>query len=803
MKLNSVFAAVGATLMFVSGAAGAQDTGSAAEGLNEVVVTARKIEERLLDVPLTVTAFSEEDLRQAGALSLRDLAVATPGMFTSSALGSRSSDRIALRGVSAVAGTAGFVGIYIDGVYVPSSFAQGIELSNVERVEVLKGPQSALFGRATLSGAINYVTKRPGREWEGRTSASFGEFSHYELSGTIGGPVSDDWSVLLGGRMYSRESPFVNQLTGAKDVGGQSSRNATVAVRWTPSERFEAYLRVLLGRDDDELAPVYLQNSTFNNCLRQTPTGIPTYFCGEVLPNADAIRVATSNASVTAPFRGTFQDDGQAGMDRDSGRAALTLDWQLNDTVALTSLTSFGRDKIRDGTDLTTRAAFAYGPSVGLPSITFDRDVRFEDYAQELRASFDTGGRFSGLVGLYYYRETRSEVLPYRTGAASNNGERTSTNYAGFGRLQFDATDALSFGVEARWQSDEIKLLNKSFTNNIDIAVKTDSVLPRFTADYNLTPNLMAYGVVSKGSKPASINTAAELVACPERQKTKEEEADNIELGLKGRLFENRLTFQAAVFDIDWTEQEYSGVLQPGECGNNLALIRLTTNAGKTSIKGIELEATAIVIPDWLDVRLSYSINDTQIDVGRATTATEALEGILAFGTSGFTPTCQLTPIPAMGTAPVQSIYCPSAGTGFVNTLQGGDFTGLNTSWPAQAEYLFSFTGNLAHQLGSTGFEWFVRADYSRASKQYESIYNLAYIGPRENLNLRLGLRGERTEIALWGRNVTNDDTPTTLLRSVAFADDDGSGPRNANSRAYSVYLADPRQYGLSISYKF
>lgn len=798
MKRYTVLAScAAATFLCGQGAFGVANAAEISE-VDEVVVTARKVEERLLDVPLTITAFSNKDLEEAGAMSIRDLAVATPGLFISSAQGSRSADRIALRGVTAVAGTAGFVGIYLDGVYVPSSLAQGLEVSNVERIEVLKGPQSALFGRATLSGAINYVTRRPGDEWEGQARAMFGEYSLYDVSASASGPISDTLSLLVGARKYSRDSMFFNQLTQTEDVGGQSSQSATLGLRWRPTENFDAYLRLLFSNDDDEAPGVYLQNSLFNNCLRQTPTGIPTYFCGEAIPNPNAIRLVTRNSAVPAPFTGTFQDDGKSGLDRDSGRAALTLEWDLGN-VLLTSITGHGRDKIRDATDLTTRAAFAYGPSVGLPSITFDRDVRFKDWSQELRATFSGEGMWSGLVGAYYYDESRTEALPYRTGPASYAGERTATNYALFGRLQFDPTDKLSFAVEGRWQNDEIRLLNKYLTNNIDIKVETESFLPRFTADYKIAEDLMVYAVASKGTKPASINTAPELANCPERQKTNEETAKNYELGLKGRLWDRRLTFQAAVYQIDWSEQEYAGVLQPGECGGNTQLIRLTVNAGETKIKGVELEATAIVIPEWFDVRLSYSINDTQIKVGRATTATEALEGILAYGTSNFTPICQAVAV-GMGT---QSIYCPAAPTGQVNTLQGGEFRGLNTSLPAQAEYLFSLTGNVGHKLGDSGFDWFLRADYSRASKQFESIYNLAYVGPRQNLNLRVGVRSENFEAALWGRNVTNDDTPTAIIRSIAFADDDGTGPRTANSRAYSLYLADPRMYGVSLAYKF
>lgn len=801
---NGTSLGVLALVSAAAAAASAQDTArkgaSAADALDEIVVTARKVEERLLEVPLTITAYSSQDLVEAGATGLRDLAVSTPGLFVSSALGSRSSDRIAIRGISAVAGTAGFAGIFIDGVYVPSSFAQGLEVSNVERVEVLKGPQSALFGRATLSGAINYVTKRPGDRWEGFASASLGGQDYSEIAGLISGPVSETVSVLGGARVYSRESDYVNQLSGQRDLGGQSSKNLTAALRWQPSDGFEAYARVLYAKDDDEAGVVYHQNSLANNCLPQSVAQgmatvvIPTYYCGEVVPNTGAIRTVTANSQVPAPFRGTYADDGTAGLDRESVRAMLELDWNFGD-FDLTSISALGRDKVRDANDLTTRAAFAYGPSVGLPSITFDRDVKFEDWSQELRLAYAAGGAFSGLVGLYYYDNDRTEFLSYRAGTpAADNGTRSEKNTAVFGRLQWDPTAALSIAAEVRWQKDEIALVNNSSTPRINLDVETTSTLPRLTIDYQLSESLMLYGVASKGTKPATINTAPELVACPERQKTEEEEALNYELGLKGRFFERRLTLQAAVFSIDWDKQEYAGVLQPRECGGvNPAIIRLQVNGGETDVRGIEIEAGAVLIQDWLDVRATYSINDTQIKIGRATSAGEATEGVLAYGTSGFTPICSAG-------AGVASTLCPPS----TPILQGGLFTGLDTSFPAQAEYLFSFSATLGHAIGDGGLSWFLRGDYASASKQYESIFNLNYVGPREGVNLRAGLRSDNFELSVWGRNLTNDGTPTTLLRSISFADDDGAtGPRTANSRGYSLYLPETRLYGVTLRYSF
>jgi iron complex outermembrane receptor protein len=760
-----------------------------AADLEEVVVTARKVEERLIDVPLSLAAYTAEDLAASGATNIRDIALSTPGLFVSSSQG-RSGDRISIRGINTVVPTQGYVGVYVDGVFVGSSSAQSVELSNLERVEILKGPQSALFGRSTLSGAINYITRKPDDEFGGKVDVTFGQYSRAEISGSMWGPLSDTVSFIVGARSFEVDGMYRNNYDGRENIGGQRTTNATAGLRWEPSDSLSFYLRTVYTKDSDDQVAVAAQSPLGNNCLADPRSIRPTlslYYCGQLNLSPSQIFLAASNATIPAPFNGRYTaSDGEAGLDRTATRTSLTAEWDIG-FATLTSISAYTDEKQRDGFDLTYRAALTYAAAVNLPAITFDRQFTFEDKSQEIRLLGNTEGPFGWLAGVYYFDNSRSEVATYRLpAAAANAGTLSATNSAAYGRLEYDLTERLSVSAEGRWQKDKVQYQNP--VNGLSASAETSSFLPRATIDYKLSDDMMVYALYARGNKPITINTAPELPS--QLRYTKEEEAQSVEVGFKGRMFDGRVTLLAAFFDVDWTNQESSGICLPGECGGVATITRYTANFGKTAIKGYEFDLSGDLIRDWLNLRVAYSNSDTQVKSGRTNSAGEALEGILAYGTTKVTPIC--------ATGGAASPYC---GTG--QSLQGATFNELNTNIPAQPETQLSASLTLGHTLGATGLRWAARADFVRLGKQYEGFYNLAWVGPRENVNLRLTLSADTWDISLWGRNVTDDKTPTTILRSVAFKDDDGTGPYTANSRAFAGFFPDRSNYGVTVSKRF
>jgi len=760
-----------------------------AADIEEVVVTARKVEERLIDVPLSLAAYTAKDLAASGATSIRDVAESTPGLFVSSSQG-RSGDRISIRGINTVIPTQGYVGVYVDGVFVGSSSAQGVELSNLERVEILKGPQSALFGRSTLSGAINYITRKPDDEFGGKLDVTLGEYSRAEISASMWGPLTDTLSFIIGARSFEMDGMYLNNYDGRDNIGGQRTTNANAGLRWKPSDSLSVYLRTVYTRDSDDQVAVASQSPLSNNCLSDPRGARPTlqlYYCGQLRLSPSQIFLAASNATIPAPFNGRYTaSDGEAGLDRKATRTSLTVEWDIG-FATLTSISAYTDERQRDGFDLTYRAALTYAATVNLPAITFDRQFTFEDKSQEIRLLGDTDGPLGWMAGVYYFDNSRTEVATYRLPApAANAGTLSATNRAVYGRLEYDLTDKLSVSAEGRWQKDKVQ--NQNPVNGLNVAAETSSFLPRATIDYKLNDDMMVYALYARGSKPITINTAPELPS--QLRFTKEEEARSVEVGFKGRLFDGRLTLLASFFDIDWTNQESSGICLPGECGGVPTITRYTANFGKTAINGYEFDLSSEVIRDWLNVRVAYSNSDTQVKSGRTNSAGEALEGILAYGPTKVSPIC--------AAGGVASPYC---GTG--QSLQGATFNGLNTNIPAQPESQLSASLTLGHTMGATGLRWAARADFVRLGKQYEGFYNLAWVGPRENLNLRFTVSADSWDVTLWGRNVMDDDTPTTILRSVAFKDDDGTGPYTANSRAFAGFFPERSNYGVTFSKRF
>ena len=235
--------------------------------LEEVVVTARKREENLQEVPLSVTAFNASTLQDYRMFSPEDIAAFTPGFSFVNSFG-RDSDRPVVRGMSNILGSPN-ASFFIDGVFVPGTIAS-TELQMLERVEVIKGPQAALYGRATFSGAINYVTRRPTNELEGQVTVTVAEHSTTNTNAYVSGPiVEDSLYFYLGAGFNEYGGEYNNTITGDK-VGGEETTTFTGKLLWTPSDAFEASLKVTTQKDDDDHIALWLQGADYNNCLLYT-----------------------------------------------------------------------------------------------------------------------------------------------------------------------------------------------------------------------------------------------------------------------------------------------------------------------------------------------------------------------------------------------------------------------------------------------------------------------------------------------------------------------------------------------------
>ena len=250
----------------------AQDGGAqgASEGRDsaEIIVTARKREENLQNVPTSVAVATSETIDQLGLDNLTDIAKVTPGLVFDDSLG-RDGNRPVIRGQANILGQSG-VAYFIDGIYYTGSLAD-YDVDTIARVEVVKGPQSALYGRNTYSGAINIISKIPGDTWEGRVTADIAEHDRYEVTAGIRGPLSEGLSLGVNGRYYDFGGEFTNGFDGSK-IGDQSSWSLSGVLNFDKGGPFTATLRGYYNRTDDGQPAIFSQSANENNCLPDNGT---------------------------------------------------------------------------------------------------------------------------------------------------------------------------------------------------------------------------------------------------------------------------------------------------------------------------------------------------------------------------------------------------------------------------------------------------------------------------------------------------------------------------------------------------
>ena len=210
MTTNSIKAALLAVTALVPAAALAQTAPAEDAGYADIIVTARKTEERLQNAPTTVAVATAEVIDRLGLDSIADVTKTTAGIVFDDSFG-RDGNRPVIRGQANILGSSG-VAYFIDGIYYSGSIAD-YDVESVSRIEVVKGPQSALYGRNTYSGAINIISKMPGDTWQGRVSADISERDRYEITAGVRGPIGSGFGVSLGGRYYDNKGEFVNAMT--------------------------------------------------------------------------------------------------------------------------------------------------------------------------------------------------------------------------------------------------------------------------------------------------------------------------------------------------------------------------------------------------------------------------------------------------------------------------------------------------------------------------------------------------------------------------------------------------------------
>ena len=679
---------------------------ASAQALEEIVVTARKREENLQDVPLSVSAFSEAFIAESGANDITDVAKFTPNLSFRRSFG-RAFDRPAIRGQGPILG-AQTVGLFIDGIFIAGTLSS-TPLDNIERIEVVKGPQSAMFGRATLAGAINYVTKKPGNEWEGKFLGTIAEHDEYEARAFISGPIIEDQLAFnLGIRHFQYGGEWDNFGPGGGTVGQEETDSVYATLYWTPTENFDATFKINWFEDDDgHPANDIAIDSPDLNCFLNAFRG---YYCGEI-PNRGNL-----DLELTAPV--------DYGIERETIRTSLELNWDVND-YTLTSMTAYAKedeDWIFDFGWETNEFFFWNG-------LTSTINEELEYKSQEFRIASPADRPFRWLAGAYFYDE--ESVDPTDLSRAEIE------NQAVFGQIEYDFNDRWTGSVELRWAEDEI-----TDVTGQSLSQTFDSVNPRASITWRQTDDATIYASISKGTKPGDFNAAilGNNVPLAEQQRlanlipVEEEEAVNFEIGTKRSYADGRVNLTLAAFLIDWSEQQLTSseaFTDTNGLGDTLAIIR---NIGETDVIGFEFGLLA-QLTEGLEMNLTWGLTDAEIKFN-----------------------CDSEWGAFQGPDPVA---CDQARFPGAANMPGNQT-------PNTPRNSISLTLDYRTQL-TGGMDFFVRTDGTYESTRYAQVFNLAETGDSAIVNFRTGLKGEQWTATLWVKNLNNETSPDSLIRFIDF----------------------------------
>ena len=749
--------------------------------LEEIIVTARKREENLQDLPLTVTALTNDDIYERGVTSILDLSDYTPGFYTET-VGRRDSNPY-FRGL--VVNTSVVdrqnSSVFVDGFFVLGTAAT-FGFNNIERVEVLKGPQSALFGRATFGGAVNYITKSPGDELAIDADLDLGEHSRSDIAVTVSGPLfgMDTVKGMVSIRSYSFGGEWKNVATHEDNatIGDEKTRAISGKLVWEPSENLALTLSASYAEDDDGPPPTTSLPETLDNCLFYN-TSIPLgYICGELPDDLDTIeqnnkRVAERFGEDVGQFQITRRYTAELDYVTDNGwefEARAGTNQQVFDEIHDASWDdSFGVFNGLGGFD-----GLVFG-SVGL--VEANKAYQgFQDRSLQVKVTAPGSDRLSAFVGASTYehdilgrnlRITRSR--PYGQVGSSRHIENVSV----FGSVTYSLTEKLALGLDVRWQKDDVRESTAEFepqtlaevpslgSNEGIAAFEFDTAsfkrtLPRFIVDYKPNEDVTLYGVISQGNKPGFFNNRAVALNLGVDPTVKEETIWNYEAGVKSLLMDGRLLLNVAVYYLDWSNQQIRQTFLDAQGQDS----QITTNAGETEVYGFELESSFVM------------------------TEKLVLSGSVAFADPEYKFFVEETFAPQLGVDP---------------DLAGNE----PYRYP---DWQIQLSADYNSPAAYKDWDFFARTDLNMIGERWSEIYNLSYIGWEYKWNLRVGLQQENWRLTAYVNNILDD---RTLAGSFRFRDLRRFALFNGTTFSYTfpyaqlVNLNRGRHFGVNISYSF
>ncbi len=707
-------------------------------GVNTITVTTRKREENIQNVPLALTAFGAQDLARRNITELEDVARFTAGFAFEDFDGGNANP--AIRGQSTLRATAReqTVATFIDGVYMPRSWLVDIGTHNLERIEIVKGPQSARFGRNAFAGAINYIPKKAGNEFEAEGIFTYGNHERIDVGIGVTVPIVEDLLSVRGAfeqtefdgswrNIHPNANADIRPGTNGR-VGGHYSQTYSVNVLFTPTDFLKLDASWYgFDREEEARATRWLNTGQgIGNCGALQVGGNPSLFCGEYPVPGDTTTI----------------DPRGFGRQSEGDIVSAALRWDIREAFNFTY--AFGYVEADTVTANTAEGDMLdCGTILGPPR--FPTFCNFQaapsgsvDYKQqEIRLAYDGDGALTGAIGGFYLNgEDRNFSVSVNVppGSATPLDVRDES-YGGFTNLVFrdQLTDTEVFAVfgeftftfpnertrlsaEGRYTSEEIATDDIRMPEMPDL-VGSDTFnffTPRITVEYDLAPENLIYLTVARGAKAGGFNSNAETAAFgtfdPEFNWT-------YEAGSKNTFLDGLAVANIAAFYTTWKNQQINSLDPMGGPFTGT----LTRNLGNATIWGIEIEGS-IQATDSLSFDGAFSFTDATYDDGT----------IDELFVAGFPPAFP---------PPCDDIACSAIGD-----IGGND---LERAPKFQVAAGAQWEGQLTSEFG-----YYVRADAGYQSSFFANNINAAKAPDRIVGNARAAITHDHVELAIWVRNI-------------------------------------------------
>ncbi len=590
----------------------AQDSGERL-ALEEVVVTARRRAENLQDVPIAVTAISGDELTLKGTADLTELAQSVPSVTLEASRATTNTLTAFIRGVGQQDPVAGFeqgVGLYLDDVYLARPQGNVLDIYDVERIEILRGPQGTLYGRNTVGGAIKYVTRRLDDELSGSLKATYGSYDQTDLVGTVSAPLGDSFRV--GGTIasFQRDGYGENRTTG-QDQYDKDIFAYRLSAEWEPSDSL--LLRFAYDNTEDDSSPV----------AGYRP--YPGAFSGApVLKDIYDSTAGAADLPSTAGIGGRNEFEADGWM--------LSLDWELSEAITLRSITADREDEFNTVIDFD-----------GLASMDLDAPGIYdnEQFSQEFQLLYNSD-RIHLVTGLYYLDASAGTEFDVVLGtiipgglSAYSKGVAETESWSAFADLTYDLSDKLSVAVGGRYTEDKrsadvfrasyLGLSSPAFGGSgVQLGVTSDysaektfyDFSPRINFSYRWNDSVTTYAGYSQGFKAGMFDPrGANFVFADVVDGVAPESLDSFEVGLKSSYWDGRAITNIALFYSEYTDMQVPGSAGLDTDGDGISdtFVGTLYNAGESEISGIEIEGN-FLLTENLSVQVAASFLDTTIN---------------------------------------------------------------------------------------------------------------------------------------------------------------------------------------------